>query len=40
MSKQKLARDFKPSELFRLELSVDEMNYISNRLPFGYSLVL
>lgn len=40
MSKQRLSRDFKPAEIFRLELSNDELNYISNRLPAGYSFVL
>lgn len=40
MSKQRLSRDFKPAEIFRLELSNDELNYITSRLPAGYSFVL
>lgn len=40
MSKPRLSRDYKPTEIFRLELSNEEMNYIGNRLPAGYSFVL
>ena len=40
MLKNRLPRDFKAGEVFRVELSTDEMTYLSQVLPSRYSLIL
>lgn len=40
MSKFKFPKNYIPAETFRVELTADEMNFLSAIIPAGYSLQL